>query len=129
MPLKPMRPCAAPGCGTLTRGKYCESHRTVVSAGKIRKASSAWHWMYGTELWRRCLRPGQLMREPFCRECARLGLRTKATVVDHVIPHEGDWRLFCDEGNLQSLCKSHHDAKTMRELLQKRRKQTSAPKR
>ena len=72
--------------------------------------------MYGTRAWRDDLRPGQLLREPFCRECAAKGVRTRATVVDHVVPHRGRWELFSDAGNLQSLCKSCHDAKTMREM-------------
>jgi 5-methylcytosine-specific restriction protein A len=32
-----------------------------------------------------------------------------ATIVDHVIPHKGDEKAFF-EGELQSLCKRHHDS-------------------
>ena len=39
----------------------------------------------------------------------RLGRRT---VVDHIVPHRGDARLFWDEDNWQPLCKSCHDRKT-----------------
>ena len=72
--------------------------------------------MYSTKTWTQDLRPAQLLREPFCRECAAKGIRTKAVVVDHIIPHRGDWERFTDRTNLQSLCKHHHDAKTMQEL-------------
>jgi 5-methylcytosine-specific restriction protein A len=37
---------------------------------------------------------------------------TKATVVDHIIPHRGNQRLFWDQNNWQALCKRHHDLKT-----------------
>ena len=65
--------------------------------------------------------PQQLVREPFCRECAKAGRRTPAEVVDHIRPHRGDWDLFKDPSNFQSLCKTHHDQKTALEQLQDRR--------
>ena len=43
------------------------------------------------------------------------GRLVKASVVDHIIPHRGDAKLFWDESNWQSLCKSCHDHKTMTE--------------
>ena len=59
--------------------------------------------------------PQQLLQEPFCRVCAAAGVRTRATVVDHVVPFRGSWDLFIDAENLQSLCKYHHDQKTAQE--------------
>lgn len=38
-----------------------------------------------------------------------------ATVVDHIIPHRGDQKLFWDRGNWQPLCEHHHNVKTMTE--------------
>ena len=118
MASRALRPCRKVGCGNVTRDPsgYCEAHRGLAARAKARKASEAWHWMYRTRVWREVLRPGQLLREPFCRECAARGLRVRATVVDHVTPHRGRWALFSDPANLQSLCKACHDAKTMREL-------------
>ena len=43
-------------------------------------------------------------------------------MVDHVKPHRGDWALFIDPANHQSLCKHHHDQKTAREQAEERRK-------
>jgi len=43
------------------------------------------------------------------------GKYTKATVVDHVIPHRGDEALFWDRSNWRPLCKRCHDQKTRRE--------------
>lgn len=42
--------------------------------------------------------------------CREQGLITAATVVDHKIPHKGDYVLFWDSTNWQSLCKLHHDS-------------------
>lgn len=116
---KPLRPCRYPGCRVLVQGGYCEAHRPK-QAG--RKESAAWHWMYSTAVWTQDLRPGQLLREPFCRECAKRGLRTRATDVDHIVDHKGDWGLFTDRGNLESLCHSCHSRKTLRENGQNRGK-------
>ena len=84
--------------------------------------SAEYHGWYSLPVWTDDLRPAQLMREPFCRECARRGGRTRATVVDHVQPHRGDWGLFIDPHNHQSLCKRHHDQKTAREMALVRQK-------
>ncbi|WP_435645121.1 HNH endonuclease [Butyricicoccus porcorum] len=43
------------------------------------------------------------------------GRYTRATVVDHIVPHRGDPKLFWDQTNWQSLCKQCHDRKTMTE--------------
>ena len=53
-----------------------------------------------------------LERNPLCVECRKEGRLTPATVVDHIIPHRGDRKLFWDESNWQPLCKEHHDRKT-----------------
>lgn len=82
----------------------------------MRKASAAWHGWYSLPIWRCDLRPKQLLREPFCRACAAQGKRVRATEVDHVQPHRGQWSRFVDPDNLQSLCHRCHSAKTMREL-------------
>jgi 5-methylcytosine-specific restriction protein A len=51
----------------------------------------------------------QLQRHPLCVMCLALGRVEVATVVDHVVPHRGDRKLFYF-GDLQSLCKRHHDS-------------------
>jgi 5-methylcytosine-specific restriction protein A len=47
--------------------------------------------------------------------CAAAGRLVPATVVDHVVPHRGNQRLFWDPANWAALCKPCHDAKTARE--------------
>ena len=50
-----------------------------------------------------------LREHPVCAYCARFGRLTPASVVDHVIPHKGDSRLFWDSHNWQPLCAACHD--------------------
>ena len=129
MALRPLRPCAHPGCSELTRSGYCAKHRP--SDPQRRGAEAAdWHSWYTKPIWRDRLRPAQLLREPFCRECAKTArtehrpelLRVRATDVDHVVPHRGNWQLFTDPKNLQSLCHACHSRKTMAEMAQNRKK-------
>ena len=54
-------------------------------------------------------------KHPLCVECQRKGKLTPATVVDHIIPHRGDQKLFWDRSNWQALCHRHHSMKTRRE--------------
>ena len=118
MVMKPLRPCQKPGCYALTRGGYCSAHKPKQAP---RKESAAWHRWYSLDIWTEDLRPGQLLREPFCRECAQYGIRTRATDVDHVQEHKGDWSKFVDRSNLQSLCHSCHSRKTMRDRWKQRK--------
>lgn len=42
--------------------------------------------------------------------CAAEGKVVAANVVDHIVPHKGDEKLFWDEDNWQALCPPHHDS-------------------
>lgn len=57
-----------------------------------------------------------LQAHPLCVECLKRGRVVPATVVDHVVPHKGDYQRFWDAaGNWQSLCSGCHNRKTVRE--------------
>lgn len=45
-----------------------------------------------------------LRANPLCVECLRDGITKAAECVDHTIPHKGDYKLFWDRSNWQSLC-------------------------
>ena len=120
MAMKPLRPCRHPGCGELVPGGYCDHHKPKERPRS--EEAESWRWMYRTKTWLEDLRPTQLLLEPFCRECAKRGIRTPATDVDHVEDHKGDWEKFCDRNNLQSLCHSCHSRKTAAELWENRTK-------
>lgn len=47
--------------------------------------------------------------------CAGAGCNELSTVVDHIVPHKGDQKLFWRRSNWQGMCKPCHDAKTARE--------------
>lgn len=106
MPYKPMKPCAQPGCKELANNKYCEIHtkqyRNDRGATSQRGYDSRW----------RKARLRHLREHPFCVECLKENKLTKATVVDHIVPHRGDRILFWNESNWQSLCEHHHNKKT-----------------
>ncbi len=65
--------------------------------------------------WQR-LRLDFLKKNPLCVYCQREGRVTEAKVVDHIIPHRGDQKLFWNQNNWQALCKSWH-TKSARYLL------------
>ena len=99
MPKSPKRPCRYPGCPNLCeKGTYCAEHQ---SESPERWRGSAAERGYGAD-WRKARRRFLLKR----------GVLTPATVVDHIVPHRGDQRLFWDESNWQPLCKQCHDRKT-----------------
>lgn len=120
MAQRPLKPCRHPGCPELSRDGWCDKHRPAPRKSR-KRASAEYHSWYSKPIWTDRLRPAQLVREPFCRVCAAKGWRTKATVVDHIVPFRGDWDLFVSASNHQSLCKFHHDQKTAREQAQERR--------
>lgn len=51
-------------------------------------------------------------QNPICAACERMLRGNAAQCVDHVIPHGGDYDLFWDVDNWQSLCHRCHNAKT-----------------
>ena len=53
-----------------------------------------------------------LKQRPLCAFCQAEGKIVPATVVDQIIQHSGDQRLFWNQTNWESLCKECHDKKT-----------------
>ncbi len=109
MPLAALKPCSYPGCANLVRSGRCTDHPFIDA--HIHEHQK----LYDKTKWDR-IRKRQLTREPWCAECLQAGVYTVATIVDHVIPHRGDPVKFY-RGPFQSLCKSCHDRKTAREVL------------
>ena len=111
MPTKPMVPCKYPGCPALVPAgtKFCDKHKAM-HPEEVRSAAGRG---YGAA-WRKA-RKTFLQVHPLCEECRMQGKYVKATVVDHIVPHRGDQKLFWDRENWQALCKRCHDRKTMTE--------------
>lgn len=122
MGVKPLKTCRHPGCLTLTPNAYCVKHQRKQRGSRSAEAET-WRWMYKTDEWKKKLRPAQLAKEPFCRECAKIGLRVYAEDVDHIVDHKGDPVLFSDPNNLQSLCHSCHSRKTISSMQKAKQKE------
>ena len=71
-------------------------------------AGNLWGKWYKTRRWKD-LRARQLARFPHCQCPHHKGQSIPADVVDHIVPHKGDTRLFHDPRNLQSMTKECHD--------------------
>lgn len=55
-------------------------------------------------------RESYLKKHPLCVDCSRRGYVVAADVVDHIVPHRGDMKLFWDSDNWQSLCTNCHSS-------------------
>lgn len=64
--------------------------------------------LYKTKAWQEA-RKAQLSKQPLCELCQDRGKTVPASVVNHKEPHKGDWSLFIDQTNHQSVCKPCHD--------------------
>ncbi len=115
MPARPKRPCMHPGCPELVEGGYCERHqpKRERNAEYDRERGTAHQRGYGAR-WRKA-RLAFLREHPWCVMCEREGRLRAAEVVDHIVPHKGDYERFWDQSNWQPLCIRHHNAKTARE--------------
>ncbi|MGC4414445.1 MULTISPECIES: HNH endonuclease [Cupriavidus] len=60
-------------------------------------------------------RAAWLREHPLCVYCHEEGRTTAADLVDHIIPHRGDQRLFWSRSNWQSLCGPCHSGRKARE--------------
>ena len=108
---KQKRYCQQSFCSNMTEdgSNFCQEHRP--KSTRVRKNYERW---YSSAQWQR-IRTNQLITEPLCRECKNNGILRTATEVDHIKPHQGNWTLFTDKNNLQSLCKQCHSQKTWQE--------------
>ena len=105
----PKRPCLKAGCHELIDypSTYCDMHKpkqddTYRPSAHKRGYNTAW----------RRYRQAFLIKSPLCVECDKRGQIREATVVDHIIPHKGDMKLFWDKDNHQPMCKRCHNIKT-----------------
>ena len=113
MPIAAKRPCCSAGCrGFAVIGGYCEQHQSKIRQ-KDKDRGSAHKRGYGAK-WNTA-RLIFLDTHPLCCKCEANDRVVAANVVDHVIPHKGNQKLFWDQKNWQALCKPCHDTKTATE--------------
>lgn len=72
-------------------------------------AAALYRQWYKTREWA-AARVAQFKRQPFCERHLARGQRVPATVVNHRVPHKGNWALFIDPANHESTCKPCHDS-------------------
>lgn len=73
-----------------------------------RRASKPWRAWYKLAVWQ-SIRVTQLANQPLCERCTRHGRTTAATTVHHRKAHKGDWDLFLDTANHESVCDPCHN--------------------
>lgn len=118
MPLAAPRPCRRPGCPKLVAGGdgWCDEHRAEQRRASDSRRGTAAERGYGRK-WQ-AARAQFLAEHPLCQceECDEGRLRlTPATVVDHIVAHKGNRKLFWSRKNWQSMAKECHDRKTARQ--------------
>jgi 5-methylcytosine-specific restriction enzyme A len=106
------KPCKTCGQAAVRGSKYCTAHQPNEQADQKRRheKKSPWNKYYHTAHWHN-LRTLVLARDPICVECKR----EASTDADHIVPHRGNWDLFCDLNNLQGLCAACHSRKTSKQ--------------
>jgi len=72
-----------------------------------------WRSWYKTARWQR-MRLRVLQRDGYMCQATSVALvgvypAANSPVVDHIVPHRGNSKLFWDEGTLQAVSKSYHD--------------------
>lgn len=104
MPTAPKHACGKSGCPTLVdRGHArCPAHQVAhMRASEARRGTA--HSRGYDARWAKA-RLLHLGANPLCVRCLAAGRVTAGRVVDHIIAHRGDQRLFWDETNWQTLC-------------------------
>jgi 5-methylcytosine-specific restriction enzyme A len=112
MPMAPLRPCLAKGCGVLVRSGKCDAHGGPQPSHRwdTDRRPDVKRW---TGDWLVKARQRLFQREPLCRMCSLQGRLTLATVRDHIVNlADGGTE---DESNEQPLCQRCHDTKTQEE--------------
>jgi len=102
-----------PTLRTLATGLRSVSGTTNPDSWRVGKTTAergyGWTWQKARRAF--LARPENVL----CRSCSARGRTVVATVVDHIIPHQGDQALFWDAGNWQPLCERCHNRKTATE--------------
>lgn len=111
MPMSAPRICTHAGCDKLTSGSRCVDH--PYSHNNRSAKAKDYNRLYKTARWLR-VRKSWLIRHPICVDCESRDVVRPATIIDHIIAHDGDVVLFWDSTNYQSLCVKCHNRKTSR---------------
>ena len=106
MPVRPKRPCAYPGCPTLTNERHCIEHKREIARRYDEQRGSSSERGY-TTTWAK-VRKRYLNRHPLCERCEDKGLIVPAVLVHH-IKRIVEGGALLDNDNLMSACRECHD--------------------
>ena len=107
MPRSAARICT--GCNRKVRGD-CAQCNAARQPARRKTAERG----YGSR-WRRH-RLVYLNANPLCAWCSLEGRTGAATLIDHIVRHQGDQWLFWNQDNWQPMCRDHHGTKTALEV-------------
>ena len=120
MPYAAPTPCRQPGCAAvLSTPGYCDSHRRNQHRdyGRARRTFDGEVGFYSSTRWR-ATREAMLRANPLCVTCMFERIARPAVVVDHIVPIKQGGDRF-ESANLQSLCVSCHNRKSLLERANK----------
>ena len=109
MPIAAPRPCTV--CRVLVRDgtSRCDQHKVSIGSFADRSRGTRHERGYGTA-WVKTRARIMKRDHGLCQVCARKGLVTVATQVDHIVNKASGGS--DDDDNLQAICTPCHDAKT-----------------
>ena len=110
MPSLPLKSCSVAGCSETTKNTLCEYHLSKRRKEADSRRGSSHSRGYGRKWQEYRLR--YLAKHPLCVRCLEAGITMKGIVIDHIVPHRGNKKLFWDQSNHQTLCVYHHNVKT-----------------
>ena len=119
MPYASAKECGRGGCHRIVPHgtRYCEEHTKQKNKTdhELYRKNDVGQKLYKTKAWENT-RLYHLHEHPFCVDCLALGIENATDLhVDHIIPlkdYEGD---PLDPTNLQTLCRSCHTKKSLKE--------------
>ncbi len=118
--------CNHPGCNEIVdmKERYCEAHKkqnkeVIKQKNRLydKKIRNKKHdKFYHSKSWRATRDIAMRQAGGLCVECLKFGMMVKADVVDHILPLEKDYSKRLNLENLQPLCYTHHNKKTIKEI-------------
>ena len=113
MPLRPLHPCAQPGCPELVRDQArCSRHTKQQKRRLDERKRPEDRQFYSSSRWRK-LRALKLSHDPICQKAM---CYNQATDVHHIQRRQEFPELTFALENLQALCKRCHSSETAREV-------------
>ncbi|MDE9566202.1 HNH endonuclease [Xenorhabdus bovienii] len=112
MPWQPLKRCSYPHCRERVKSGRCEQHQREARCQQDKQRGTRTQRGYSNR-WGK-YRLMYLKSDPLCVHCLPQGIYTPASIVDHIIPIQGDADvLFWPASNHQALCHACHNRKTV----------------